>query len=114
MLLKYGNKLEQVTSDLCYNFSKPLTNLNLYSNSFGWQIFPIYFHLKLHKNANNTNSGSFAKKLDSKGDIHQVMGWSASSLNSFFFLEILEIRAASSRWKVFCLTGIVPDQAKKP
>ena len=111
MLLKYGNKLEQVTSDLCYKFSKPLTNLNLYSNSFGWQI--IYFHLKLHKNANNTNSGSFAKKLDSKGDIHQVLGWSASSLNSFF-LEILEIRAASSRWKVFRLTGTVTGQAKKP
>ena len=32
-----------------------MTNLNLYSNSFGWQLFPIYFHLKLHKNTNNAN-----------------------------------------------------------
>ena len=26
-----------------------MTNLNLYSNSFGWQLFPIYFHLKSSK-----------------------------------------------------------------
>ena len=38
-----------------------MTNLNLYSNSFGWQLFPINFHLNLHKNANNTNFGSFKK-----------------------------------------------------
>ena len=33
-----------------------LTNLNLYSNSFDRQLFPIYFHSKLHKNANNFES----------------------------------------------------------
>ena len=26
-----------------------------------WQLFPIYLHLKLHKNANNVNFGSFEK-----------------------------------------------------
>ena len=35
--------------------------LNLYSNLFGWEIFPIYFHLKFNKNANNANFGSFEK-----------------------------------------------------
>ena len=30
-------------------------------HSFGWQLFPIYFHLKFHKNANNANFGSFDK-----------------------------------------------------
>ena len=33
----------------------------MYSNSFGWQLFPIYFHLKLHKNANNANVRSYEK-----------------------------------------------------
>ena len=44
-----------------------MTNLILYSNSFGWQLFPIYFHLKLH-NANNANFGSFEKSTDSLKD----------------------------------------------
>ena len=39
----------------------PLTNLNLYSNSFGWQLFPINFqNLRLQKkNANNVYLWSF-------------------------------------------------------
>ena len=40
---------------------KPLTNLNLYLNWFGWQLITIYFHLKLLNNANNANFGSFEK-----------------------------------------------------
>ena len=32
--------------------------------SFGWQLFPIYFHLQLHKNANNASFRSLKKKLD--------------------------------------------------
>ena len=34
-----------------------------YTDSFGWRLFPIYFHLKLHKNTNNANFWSL-KKID--------------------------------------------------
>ena len=38
-----------------FKFNKNLTNLNLYSNSFDWKLFPNYFYLRLHRNANNAN-----------------------------------------------------------
>ena len=62
-MLKYDNELELVTSDISFNSVclSRLANLNLYSNLFGWQLFPIYFHLKFPKNANNTNFGSLEK-----------------------------------------------------
>ena len=32
-------------------------------DEFGWQLFPIYFHLKLHKNANTAKFGSYEKTI---------------------------------------------------
>ena len=64
ILPKYENELELVTS-------KPLTNLNLYLNLFGWQLFPIYFHLKSHKNTTNAKFGSFEKTRMGHRDIQK-------------------------------------------
>ena len=61
VLPEYGYELELVTSDISFNSVSPWKNLNLYSNSFGWQLFPINFHLKLHKEVNNANFGTFEK-----------------------------------------------------
>ena len=50
-------------------------NLNLYSNSFGWQLFPIYFHLKLPKNANIANFGGFEKTRMWLNWVGMMMRW---------------------------------------
>ena len=61
VLPEYGYELELVTSDISFNSVSPWKNLNLYSNSFGWQLFPIYFHLKLQKKSIMPNSGLLKK-----------------------------------------------------
>ena len=80
-----------------------MTYLNLYSNSFGWQLFPFYFHLKLNKNANIADFESFEKTrvLEAftptrykTGKIHRIehtpyedsLGFATkSNINKFFF-----------------------------
>ena len=72
VLLKYKNGSEIVASDISFNSvsPKPLTYLKLYSNSFSWQQFPIYFRLKLNRNANIISRVS--KKNENTVALHTV------------------------------------------
>ena len=50
-------------TDISFESISPWLISICFKNLFGWHIILIYFHLKLHKNANNPNFSNFEKKF---------------------------------------------------